>query len=432
MTDNDTRSDESISVGFTGVGSRGERLLETCAKMNDVEIPAVCDVQEHRLDAVEETLSDAGRPAPQRYHDHESMVSEVDLDGVIIVASWRHHVPMAIQAMEADVWPGLDVGPANTVEECWELVKTAEDTGNCCMLLENGCYGRSRLAVLKMVREGLFGELVHCECGYCHDLRGRLNAISGTSREETALEESGDRYFRGIQHEKRNGDLYPTHGVGPMAKCLDINHGNRFVSLTSTASKSRGLDDWAERNLPADHPSRNVDWNHGDVVTTVIECANGETLTVTHDVSLPRPDNSKRLVVRGTRGIWHDERDAIYVDDRSPNHEWEDFGAYRDEFEHPLWETYRDEGVQSGHGGSDYLVLRSFVESIAQNVRPPIDVYDTAAWMAISPLSERSTARGNRAVSFPDFTNGAWMDDEPIFGLTGDVDENRLDFEMEL
>ena len=397
--------------------------------MDDVEIPAVCDVQRRRLDAVEEALTAAGRPAPERYTDYESMLSGTDLDGVIIAASWRYHIPMAIRAMEAGVRPGLDVGPANTVEECWELVRAAEKTGSRCMLLENGCYGRSRLAVSNMVRAGLFGELVHCECGYCHDLRGRLNTISGTSREETALEQSGGRYFRGVQHEKRNGDLYPTHGVGPVAKYLGINHGNRFVSLTSSASKSRGLDDWAERNLAADHPSQDIDWNHGDIVTTVIECADGETLTATHDVSLPRPDNSKRLVVRGTRGAWQDELDAVYVDDRSPEHDWESFERYREEFEHPVWEAYREQGVQDGHGGSDYLTLRSFVESIAQDVRPPIDVYDTAAWMAIAPLSEQSIAHGGEPVSFPDFTNGAWMTDDPVFGLTGDVGEDRLDFE---
>ena len=247
------------------------------------------------------------------------------------------------------------------------------------------------------------------------------------SREDTALEVTGGRYFRGVQHEKRNGDLYPTHGVGPMAKSLGINHGNRFVSLTSRASKARGLNDWAERNLPADHPSQDIDWAHGDVITTVVECANGETLTVTHDVSLPRPDNSKRFVVRGTRGVWQEELDAVYLDDRSPDHEWEDAAPYFEEHEHSLWETYREQGVEGGHGGSDYLTLRSFVESIAQDVRPPIDVYDTAAWMAVSPLSEASIAAGE-TVSFPDFTNGAWMDDDPIFGLTGDVGAGRLDF----
>jgi len=237
--------------------------------------------------------------------------------------------------MEAGAVPGLDVGPANTVEECWDLVRTAGETGEHCMLLENGCYGDDRLAVLRMVREGLFGELVHCETGYCHDLRGRLNSLTGTSREETAYDVADDRYFRGVQYEKRNADLYPTHGVGPLARCLDVHTGNRFLTLTSTASKAAGLADWAGRHLDPDHPSRDVDWAHGDVITTVIECANGETLSLTHDVSLLSPDNSKRFVVRGPRGMWHDDLEAVYVDGRSPDGGWKPFETYREAFEHP-------------------------------------------------------------------------------------------------
>ena len=426
MTASNT-ADRSIAVGVTGVGARGVSLLRRCTMMDEVDIVAVCDVQDRRLEAATDALREADRPEPTHFHDHETMLASSDLDAVIIATSWRFHTPMAIQAMEAAVVPAMDVGPASSVEECWELVRTAERTGVDCMLLENSCFGRDQLAVLRMVREGLFGTLSHCECGYCHDLRGRLNAISGTSREESAHIETGDRYFRGIQHEKRNGDLYPTHGVGPMAACLDINHGNRFVSLSSFAAAPHGLRDWGKRNLPPDHPSRDVDWAHGDVITTVLRCANGQTLTVTHDVNLPRADNSKRYVVRGTRGMWQAERDAVYVDDRSPDHEWESLAPYRDEFEHPIWAQYQRQGVKRGHGGADYLVLRSFFEAISQDVRPPIDVYDAATWRAISPLSEQSIAAGGAPVAVPDFTNGGWMTDEPILGITGEVGPNRLD-----
>ena len=420
-------ADEPIAVGVTGVGARGLSLLRRCADMDDVRITAVCDVQDRRLDAAADALADAERPEPERFHDHEEMLAGSAIDTVIIATSWRFHASMAMRAMEAGVVPAMDVGPASSLEECRELVRTAERTGTDCMLLENSCFGRDQLATLRMVRDGLFGTLSHCECGYCHDLRGRLNAVSGTSREDSAHVEDGDRYFRGIQHEHRNGDLYPTHGVGPMAACLDINHGNRFVSLSSFASAARGLRDWGERNLPPEHPSRDVEWAHGDVITTVIRCANGQTLTVTHDVNLPRADNSKRYAVRGTRGMWQEERDAVYVDDRSPDHEWESFDPYREAFEHPVWERYRAQGVEGGHGGADYLVLRAFFESVRQGVRPPVDVYDTATWRAISPLSEQSIAAGGTPISFPDFTNGGWMTDDPILGVTGDVGPDRLD-----
>lgn len=293
------------------------------------------------------------------------------------------------------------------------------------MLLENCCYYRDVMAVLSMVRQGVFGELIHCRCGYGHDLRGHINTGS-----DTALDRAEGRNYRGVQNEKRNGDLYPTHGVGPMAKCLEINRGNRFVSLTSTASKSRGLADWAEKNLEPDHPSHDVKWSIGDVVTTVLRCANGETLVVTHDVSLPRP-YSNMYHVQGTNGLWRrtfesiggeglETESAIYLEERSPGHEWESFEAYQGEYDHPVWEAYLDEGVKTGHGGLDYLVLRDYVTSVQDDERPPIDVYDAAAWMAITPLSEQSVALGGEPVSVPDFTDGAWMSNDPVFGRAGD------------
>ena len=411
-----------IRLGLTGVGSRGASLLNTLSGMPDIDIPAVCDVQDRRLTAASDILSDAGRPAPGMFHDHETMLAETDLDGVIIATSWRHHIPLAIQAMQAGIPPAMDVGPASSLKECWDLVETHEATDVDCMLLENCCFRRNVLAVLRMVRAGLFGELVHAECGYCHDLRGGLVAVTESSREDTAEPLEGDRYYRSIHHEHRNGDLYPTHGLGPMATYLDINRGNRFVSLTSRASKAGGLADWANRHLPADHPSQDIDWSHGDIITTVLTCANGETVSITHDVSLPRPDNSKRYLLRGTRGMWQDELDGIYVDGSSPDHEWESFEPYEAEFEHPLWEAYQERGIEAGHGGSDYLVLRAFIESLATKTRPPIDTYDAATWMAISPLSERSISGGSIPVDVPDFTNGRWMTDHPNFDPADSAD----------
>ena len=421
-------SDSPIRLGFTGLGHRGASLVKRCLSMDDVTVSAICDVQERRLEVVDEQIQAADRPSPDRYADHHTMVEEAAIDGVVIATSWRYHIPFAIAAMEAGVWPGLDVGPASSLEECWQLVHTAEATGQHCMLLENGCFGRTCMGILSMARAGLFGRLVHGECGYCHDLRGRLNSISGTSRAETALELDGERYFRGVQHAKRNGDLYPTHGVGPIAQCFDINRGNRFTSLSSRASDPAGLADWAEHHLPADHPSQDIDWTHGDIVTTVITCASGQTLTVVHDVSLPRPNNSKRRILRGTRGMWQEELDAVYIDEMSPDHEWESLDTYLGEHEHTLWEAYQADGPRGGHGGSDYLVLRAFVQSIAQDVRPPIDVYDAAAWMAISPLSEASIEAGGDAVTFPDFTNGQWLVNEPHFGLMDEAGPQQLDF----
>jgi len=394
--------------------------------MDDVEIPAVCDVQEWRLDETEQTLLDADRPAPTRYDDHETMLEEEDLDAVVIATSWRTHIPFAISAMEAGVTPAMDVGPASSIQECWDLVRTAERTGMRCMLLENACFSRSRLAVLNMVREGLFGELLHAQSGYIHDIRPEIHG-----ERPTRMAEREGMGYRTLHFLHRNADVYPTHGVGPVAKYMDVNRGNRFLKLTSTATKSRGLDEWAEENLPEDAPTRDRDWAIGDIVTTVIECSNGETIILNHDCSLPRP-RSGRGVLQGTKGLYEQDHGGIHVEGRSEHHEWDDFEDYREEYEHSLWQQYQDMGVKGGHGGSDYLTLRSFVESVKQDVRPPVDVYDAAAWMAITPLSEESIANGSEPVSFPDFTNGDWLVDDHIWGLTGDVGGGRLDFDTPL
>jgi predicted dehydrogenase len=318
---------------------------------------------------------------------------------------------MAITAMDHGVYPGVEVGPASTVEECRALVDARRETGVPCMLLENACYGRDMMAVLRMVREGLFGELVHCRCGYLHDIRSRL--VTGQAR---SLDVVDGIDFRTLHSLKRNGDVYPTHGIGPVAKYLGVNRGNRFVSLTATASKSAGLPAWAEANLDADHPAHDHEWAIGDVITTTITCANGETVVVTHDCSLPRP-KERNLHVQGTRGLWRDDGGQVYVDGRSPDHEWESIEAYRPEYEHPLWERFEEVGVRGGHGGMDYPTLREYVTAVRHGAPPPIDVFDAATWMAIAPLTERSIARGSEPVAVPDFTNGAWMRRRPTFGF---------------
>lgn len=402
-------SSDGLHLGFTGVAGRAGSLLGHCLEMEDVTIAAVCDPDPDKRAAAVDRIADAGRPAPRAVPSHEELVAGDDLEAVIIATPWDFHVPFAIEAMEAGVDVGFEVGPAASIEQCHALVRTAERTGQRCMLLENCCYHRDVLAVARMDEAGLFGELVHCRCGYGHDLR------PGLVRGDGSPEDRADtRTYRGIHHERRNGDLYPTHGLGPIAKLLDINRGNRFVSLTATASRPAGLADWADRNLPADHPVGDVEWRHGDVVTTSIRCAGGETILVTHDVSLPRP-YSLMYQVQGTRGRWHGELDAIYLDEESPEHEWEDFEPYREQWEHPIWDAYADRGVRDGHGGIDFLTLRAFVETMAGDRRPPIDVYDAAAWRAITPLSAQSIARGGAAVSVPDFTDGAWMTDDEAF-----------------
>ncbi|WP_409344906.1 Gfo/Idh/MocA family protein [Paenibacillus sp. MBLB4367] len=388
-----------VKLGVIGLGGRGRGLLSLLLEMEDVEITAVCDLYEERLQLGMELVAQSGRPAAEAYGDYKKLLAREDLQGVIIATTWITHAEIAIAAMKAGKYAGIEVGGAASLEECWDLVRTSEQTGVPCMLLENCCYGREELAVMNMVKQGLLGELIHCQCGYEHDLR-----------DEVALgEQNKHNRYRNYLH--RNGELYPIHGLGPVSKTLNINRGNRLVSLTSMASKARGLKQWAAEQFGENDPLAKTEFAQGDIVTTMIKCAGGETIHIIHDTTLPRP-YSRAGRVQGTKGLWMEDNNSVHIEGRSPAHTWESFDPYREEYEHPIWKEYLNMGVRGGHGGMDYLVLRSFAESVMNGTQTPIDVYDTAVWMAITVLSEESVALGSAPVSIPDFTKGKWISRE--------------------
>lgn len=389
-----------LRLGWIGFGHRGISLLQLVLDMDDVEVAAVCDLYEDRAQEAAELTAKAGRPRPDTYTDYREVLDRADIDAVLISTSWTSHVEIAVASMKAGKPCGMEVGGAATLQECWDLVKTYEETGVPCMMLENCCYGRHEMAILNMVKQGVFGELIHCQGGYEHDLRDEV--VMGDV----------NRHYRFKQYLHRNGELYPTHEVGPIAKYLDINKGNRFVSLTSMSSKARGAHEWIVNELGEDHPKAKLEFTQGDIVTTMIKCARGETVLLIHDTTLPRP-YSRGGRVQGTKGIWMEDNNSIHIEGRSPAHEWEPFDAYLEEYDHPLWKEYVKMGVKEGHGGMDYLVLRAFIESVQNNQLPPIDVYDAATWMAITVLSEQSIALGSAPQAFPDFTRGKWITPDP-------------------
>ncbi len=390
-----------VRLGVVGLGGRGTGQMQTLLDMPDVRIAAVCD---HHADRVERACKIAQEKqgfAPDATLDHRELNARDDLEAVVVMTSWTTHALVALGAMKAGKRVALEVGGAASVEECWDLVHTSEATGLPCMMIENCCYGMEEMALLNMVKKQLFGEVVHCAGGYLHDLR-----------EEIGM---GDlnRHYRQLNFLHRNGELYPTHELGPIAKYLNLNRGNRMLSLVSMASKAAGLKAWLREKRPND-PLVNAQINQGDIVNTIIKCANGETILLTHDCTLPRP-YSRGGRIQGTRGIWMEDNRSIFIDGQSPvdptawSHTWESDKAYMEKFKHPLWKEYEEFGLRGGHGGMDYLVLRAFVESVQEQKPPPIDVYDTAAWMAITCLSEQSVSMGGMPVPIPDFTNGAWI-----------------------
>ncbi len=411
------RDDRRIRVGVVGVGGRGTSLLRLLLLRQDVEVNALCDIRPEAVEGAAGMVTESGADAPTGYtngeEDFRNLVIRDDLDAVIIATPWLWHTPVAVAAMRAGKAVGVEVPAAVTLQECWDLVNTSEDTGIPCMILENVCYRRDVMTVLNMVRQGLFGELIHCQGGYQHDLRG----IKFQPGAEYGPGATGEAVWRTHHSITRNGELYPTHGVGPVSKFLNINTGNRLESLTSTASKARGLHNYIIAEGGEDHPSANVRFRLGDVVTTVIKCANGETVVLSHDTNLPRP-YSLNFRVQGTGGLWMSDNRSIYLEGISPEpHRWEPFSNYQESYDHPLWRRYTAESEGAGHGGMDFFVVHAFVESVKRQVPPPIDVYDAATWSVISSLSEQSVAEGSAPVRFPDFTRGRWSKRTSSFAL---------------
>ena len=397
---------KTIYLAIIGLGGRGVGQMDTLLGMPDVRVRAVCDVYPDRVAHAQDVAEAAQGFRPDGETDYRRVICRDDIDACVVMTSWTTHTAICIAAMKAGKPVAMEVGGAGSVDECWRLVRTSEETGCSCMLLENCCYISREMALLNMVRQGVFGEITHCEGGYQHDMRDEIGW--GDIR----------RHYRQDNFLKRNGELYPTHELGPIAKYLGINRGNRMVSLVSMASKSAGLKAWLKANRPDDAVTA-LDVNEGDVVTTMIKCANGETIVLTHDCTSPRP-YSRGGRSQGSKGIWMEDNRSIYIEgglsdatdensDPIPEHKWVSEDSYLKKYQHPLWKEYEEFGLRGGHGGMDYLVLRAFVESVQNGTQPPIDVYDAASWLCVTALSEQSIACGSMPVAVPDFTDGEWI-----------------------
>ncbi|THU32432.1 Gfo/Idh/MocA family oxidoreductase [Niastella caeni] len=418
-------ADPVVKLGFIGVGLRGQRHLDNALRRKDVNVVAICDIDDSMLDMAGNIFKKAGKPVSKIYkgdaYAWKKMLELKELDAVIISTPWEWHAPMIIGCLEAGIkYVGTEVMLGITLQDHWDVVKATERYNANVMMLENVCYRRDVMAVLNMVRQGMFGELIHLQGGYQHDLRnvkfnnGQNNRDGGAEFGEKGFSEARWRTAHSVH---RNGDLYPTHGIGPVAEMININYGNRFVSLSSFASKSRGLHEYVVKNGGEQHPNAKVEFKLGDVVTTMIRCANGETILLQHDTNLPRP-YSLGFRVQGTKGIWMDVNHSLYIEGVSKtNDSWEDAKAYLDKYDHPLWKRWSTSSEGAGHGGMDFFVLHAFVESIKRKTTTPMDVYDAAAWSAITPLSEQSIELGNETVEFPDFTGGKWMYRKNSFAL---------------
>ena len=396
-----------IRIGVIGLGARGAGLLrDVILPLKAGEVTAVCDVYLDRAERGKDEVIQQQGTEPAVYTDYHDVIADENVNTVIIMTSWDAHINIAIDAMNAGKIVGMEVGGAYSINECWQLVETYERTKTPFMFLENCVFGRRELLILNMVEQGVLGKIVHCAGGYQHDLRAEI----AFGKE--------NRHYRLRNYLKRNCENYPTHELGPIARILNINHGNRMLTISSTASKAEGLHDYIVANKPEDEELINAEFMQGDIVTSVIKCASGETITLTLDTTLPRY-YSRNFTVRGTKGMYEEATDSIFIDraeDTEKDFKWRETEVgnverYFEKYEHPIWKKYMEDGVKGSHDGMDWLEFQLFFDSIKNDKPMPVDVYDAASWMAISVLSEYSVAHGGTPVEIPDFTKGAWLND---------------------
>ena len=398
---------KEAKIGVIGLGSRGYGLLTTSIfdlYEDGLKVVAVCDLYEDRTQQAANAVEEKFGYRPYTSCNYNDIINLDEVDAVFIATAWESHVEVAVAAMKAGKYVGLEVGGAYSIEDCWSLVDTYEETGTPCMLMENCCYGKRETMILNMVRMGILGNIVHCSGAYCHDLRPEI-----TGGKE-------NRHYRLRNYINRNCENYPTHEIGPISKVLDINNGNRFISLVSMASSAKGLHDYVLDRKGEDSPLANVEFKQGDVVTTILKCINGQTVTIVLDTTLPRA-YSRQFTVRGTKGAYFEDIDGIFLDHEHNKFEynqrgiWDNAKDYEEKYIHPMW---KDHVPRGGHDGMDGMEFEVFLDCVINRRRPPIDVYDAATYMAITALSEKSIACGGTIVDFPDFTRGKWYQRKDI------------------
>jgi hypothetical protein len=401
-------SGKPVRIGFVGVGGRGTGLLANTLAIKNIAVPAVCDVNADAARRAAEIITKAGLPAPELYSQDElhwqKMLERGDLDLVIIATPWKWHTPMAVMAMRKGIVPGVEVPASLSVVECWELVDTSEKTGIGCMMLENWSFRSDNLALLNMVRRGLFGRIVHVHCAHSHDCIDHWFFDRQTGSDRWPAE-----YLV-----KYNRDQYPTHGVGPVLGWCDINCGDVFKTIASTATSSLGINDYFARKFGPEHPGVKRKFAQGDIVTSTLKTVGGKTVIINYDMQLPRPYDN-RWMLQGTRGVYSEERDSLYLEGKSPaDQQWESFKPYHAEYLHKWW---KETGGGGGHGGVDGLELNLLIEAVRNQQPLPLDVYDSVVMSAIVELSGLSIAKGGVPVEFPDFTRGRWRTTKPKFAL---------------
>lgn len=396
---------ERVRCGIIGTGERGTPMSRLLAEIDGVEIKAVCDVDELMLDKTLATVTKLTGATPARYtgdnYAYRQMLDRDDLDVIFIFTPWDWHAPMALDTMNRGKHAFVEVPIATTIEDMWALVETSERTHRHCMMLENCCYGREELMVLNMVRENLFGELLHGEAAYIHELKHQLS-----------IRQRGEGVWRPHWQTRQPGNLYPTHGLGPVAQYMDINRGDRFDYAVSMDSPELGMAKYAREKLAAGDPARHWKFITGDISSSLIKTVKGRTILVQHDINSPRPYTRHNYIL-GTNGAFGGYPEKIALDEgglAKSHHDWDlAIDKYYAKYDHPLWVSLAKESARdSDHGGMDFVMLWRLIYCLRGGLPVDQPVYDGAAWSALFDLSAKSVRNRSAPQSFPDFTRGAW------------------------
>jgi predicted dehydrogenase len=392
---------EKVRFGIIGSGERGKSMIRDFLGIENLEIKAICDTIKANAEAGKAMIEKAGRPAPELYTDgdyaYQQLVRRDDLDFIYIATPWEWHAPQSVAAMEAGKHVGVEVPMATTIKDLWRMVETSERTRRHCVMLENCCFNYNELLVLNMVRDGVFGELTHAEAAYLHDLRWIVN------------EGRSEGLWRRAWHTRVNGNLYPTHGLGPVANYLDINRGDKFDYLVSMSSPQKSLDVYRQMTEKQNSPKWKEKYICGDINTALIKTAKGVSIMLQHDVSTPRP-YSRLNHIQGTKGTFCDFPVRFYLDGQEGGHRWTNLDKVKAKYEHSLWKKLGEKARGAGHGGMDFIMAWRIVQYFNEGLVPDMDVYDGASWSAPFPMSAESVAKGSAPVKFPDFTRGRWSE----------------------
>ena len=396
----------TVRIGFVGIGGQGSVHVENLLTLEGVELKALCDIVPEKVTTWQQKIRAMGRPEPAGYtrgpRDFERLCAEQELDLVFTATPWEWHVPVLLAALRHGKHAASEVPIAYTVDDCWALVEAAEHYRKHCVMMENCCYDRLEMLALHLARQGVLGDLLHGECGYNHDLRS------------VKFSTEGEGLWRRAHATRRNGNLYPTHGLGPIAQAMGINRGNRFDHLVSMSTPSRGLQLWQQEHLERGDPRRGERYVLGDVNLTLIQTARGQTIYLTHDTNLPRP-YSRKYVLQGTRGLVEGYPRRVYIEGLSKAEDrWDAVEPWFESHDHPLWKSEQVRSASAGHGGMDWLEDWRLISCLRAGLPTDQNVYDGAAWSVIGPLTEASVKSGGKPLAVPDFTRGRWKVTEPL------------------